>query len=177
MTNDDSRLFYLSGTEFLTHISVVHAQSHGSWQISLPLSELLSCVISTLRRKPCQPALLKIQDSRGCTSSGTTSVPPCQSILLSKIHPSLALRSSKSTTTAFSTPSTPSAGWINLRNNQFLRHGGQLQRPTSWMVCPTPENQLTLNHTTGLTSASRGNSRPTGSSIPLSEKKRPPPWE
>ena len=134
-------------------------------------------MISTLRRKPCQPALLKMRDSRGCTSSGTNSVPPCQSILLSKIHPSLALRSSKSTTTAFSTPSTPSAGWINLRNNQFLRHGGQLQLPTSWMVCPTPENQLTLKHTPGLTSASRGNSRPMGSKTPLSDKKSPPHWE
>ena len=121
MVDDASRLFSLSDTKFLTYMSVVHPQLHGSWKISLPLPELLSCVISTLCRKPCQPALLKMRDSRGCTISGTNSVPPCQSVLLSKIHPYLASRSSKSKTTAFITTSTPSAGCINLGNNQFLR--------------------------------------------------------
>ena len=36
MVNDASRLFYLSDTEFFTHMSAVHCQSHGSWEISLP---------------------------------------------------------------------------------------------------------------------------------------------
>ena len=31
MVEDASRLFYLSDTDFLTHMSVVHPQSHGSW--------------------------------------------------------------------------------------------------------------------------------------------------
>ena len=109
MANDTLRLFYLSGTKFLTHMSVVHPQSHGSWQISLPPPEMLYCVISTLHRKPCEPELLKMIDSRGCTGSGPTSVLPCRSILLSKIHSSLASSSSKSTATAFSTPRTPSS--------------------------------------------------------------------
>ena len=135
MADYASHLFYLSDTEFLTRVSVVHPQSHVLWQISLPPMELLSCVISTLRRRPCEPALLKIQDIRGCTSSGPTYVPPFWSILLSKIHPSLALSSSKSAATALSAPSTPSVGWTDLGKNLFLMHGGQLQRPTSWMVC------------------------------------------
>ena len=46
-----SLLFYLSDTKSLTHMSVVHPQLHGLWQISLPLPELLYCVISTLHRK------------------------------------------------------------------------------------------------------------------------------
>ena len=45
MADDASRLFYLSGTNFLTHMSIVHPQSHGLWQISLPPPYLLSCVI------------------------------------------------------------------------------------------------------------------------------------
>ena len=171
------RLFYLSNTDFLTHMSVVHPQLHGSWQIPLPPRELLSWVISTLRRNPYEPALLKMRDSRGCTGSGPTSVPPCRSILLSKIHPSLALSSSKSTATEFGTPSTPSAGWTDLGKNRFLRHGGRLQRPTSWMVFPTPENRPTPKRTLGSTSASHGNSRPTASKIPQSDEKGNPPWD
>ena len=124
MADDASRLSYLSDTDFLKHMSVVHPQLHGSWQISLSPRELLSCVISTLRRKPCEPALLKMRDIRGCTGSGPTSVPPCRSILLSDIHPSLVLSSSKSTATVLGTPSTPSAGWTDLVKNRFLRHRG-----------------------------------------------------
>ena len=175
MANDASRLSYLSDTGFLTHMSVVHPQLHGLWQISLPPRELLSCVISTLRRKPCKPALLKMRDSRGCTGSGPASVPPCWSILLSMIHPSLASSFSKSTATESGTPSTPSAGWTNLGKNLFLRHGGRLQQPTSWMVFPTPENWLTPKRALGLTNASHGNSRRTNSNIPLSDEKRQSP--
>ena len=81
MADDASRLFYLSDTDFLTHMSVAHTQLHGSWQISLPTPELLSCVISTLRRTTYELALLRMRDSRGCTDSGPTSVPPCRLIL------------------------------------------------------------------------------------------------
>ena len=52
MIDDASHLFYLYDTVFLTHVSVVHPQSHGLWHISLLPSELLSCVVSALRRKP-----------------------------------------------------------------------------------------------------------------------------
>ena len=134
IANDASRLFYLSDTAFLSHMSIVHPQLHSSWQISLLLPELLSCVISTLCRKPYKQSLLKMRDSRGCTSNGPTSVPPCQPILLSNIHPSLTLISSKSTATVSGTPITPIAGWTDLKKNRFLRHEGQLQLPTSWML-------------------------------------------
>ena len=176
MADDSSRLFHLSHTEFLTHVSAVHPQSHGPWQISLPPPELLSWVVSMLHMKPCEPALHRMRDSRGCTGSGPTSVPPCWSILLSKVHPSLVSSSSKSTSIAFGTPGTPSAGWTNMGNNWFLRHGSHLQRPTSWRVCPTPENHPTHNHRPFSISASHGNSRPMGSRIPPSYEKRPSPW-
>ena len=131
MDDDDSRLFYLSDTKLLTYMSVVHPQSHGLWQISLLPPKLISYVISTMHRKPCKPELLKMRYRKGCTGIGPTSVPTCWSTLLSKIHPSLASRSSKSTATKFGTPITPSVRWTNLGNNWFIRHGRRLQRPTS----------------------------------------------
>ena len=60
MADDASSLFYLSDTKFLTHVSVVYPQSHGSWKISPLLLELISCLISTLHRKPCNLSLLRI---------------------------------------------------------------------------------------------------------------------
>ena len=77
MADDASCLFYLSDTEFITHISIVHPQSHSSWQISFPPPELRSCMVSTLHRKPCNPALLKMRESRGYIGSGPTSMTPC----------------------------------------------------------------------------------------------------
>ena len=65
MADDASSLFYLSDTVFFTHKSIIHPQPYGSWQISLLPPELLSCMISMLRRKPCKLALLKMRDSRG----------------------------------------------------------------------------------------------------------------
>ena len=106
-------------------------------------------------------------NSGGCTRSRPTSDPPCWSNLLFNIHPSLKWISSKSIATMFGTSITPSAGWNDFRNNQFLRHGGRLQCTASWIVYPTPENQLTLNHTSFYKRSSRNNSIPTGSRIPL----------
>ena len=146
MADNASRLFYLSDTEFLIHMSIVHPQLHGLWQIFLPPLELLSCVISTLHRKPYEPALLKIRDSRGCTGSGPTSVPPCCSILLSKIHASLTSSSSKATATMFGARSTPSDGWTELGNNWFIRHGGDCNGPPpGWSA--RPEKTCTLSST------------------------------
>ena len=126
MADDASHLFHLSDTTFLTHMSVIHPQLQGLWKISLPPPELIYCMILTLRRKLCKPSLLRMRDKRCCTGSSPTSVSPCQSILLSKIHPFLASKSSNSMTTVSGTPSNPSARGTNLGNNRFHRHGGQL---------------------------------------------------
>ena len=83
MADDAPRLFSLSDTKFLTHMYAVHPQLHVLWQISLPPPELISCVISTLRRKLCELSPLKMRDSRGYTGSAPTYMPPCWSILLS----------------------------------------------------------------------------------------------
>ena len=139
MTDYASPLFHLSDTQFLSHISVSYPHMLSSWQISPLTQVLISWVISTLRRKPCKRALLSIKDSIGCTSSGLNYVSPCWSILISNIHPSLKSKFSYYTGTRSNTPDTPSAKWINLGRDQFLRHGGQFQWPTSWMAYLTPE--------------------------------------
>ena len=138
MEDDASRLFNLSDTKFITHMSVGYPHPHGLWNPPPPPLELLSCMIFTLRRKPCKQAILRMRDSRGYIGSGLNSVPPYWSILLSKIHPPFTSNSSKSTATGSITPGTLSAGWTDLGNNQFLRHGGRLQQPTSWMACLNP---------------------------------------
>ena len=50
MEDDAPSLLYLSDNKFYTHMYVVHPQLRGLWQISLPSQELLSCMISTMRR-------------------------------------------------------------------------------------------------------------------------------
>ena len=42
MADDAARLFYLSDNNFITHMPVIHLQSYGLWQISLPPLELFS---------------------------------------------------------------------------------------------------------------------------------------
>ena len=100
--------------------------------LPLPL-KILSCVISTLCRKPCKRVLLKIRDSRVSTGSGVTSDPPCWSILLSKISLSLESRYFRCTDTESSTFTTPSNNCTDLGKSLFLRHGDQFRQPISWM--------------------------------------------
>ena len=90
--DDASCLFELSDTSHIAHLSATYPQSQSSLQLSLLPLDLLSCVISTLHRTPCDWELHKILASRGFTSSGATSAPPSRSILLSKIYLSLVLR-------------------------------------------------------------------------------------
>ena len=52
MADDASRLFDISDISLLVHMSATYLRPQISWQISLPLSYLISCVISAMRRKP-----------------------------------------------------------------------------------------------------------------------------
>ena len=87
MADDDSLLFGVFEISLLAHMSAAYPQSQSLWQLSLLPPDLISCVISTLRRKPHERELHKILASRGSTSRGATSAPPSSSILLSKIRP------------------------------------------------------------------------------------------
>ena len=171
MADDTSFLFELSDTSLLAHMYTAYPYPQSLWQLSLPPPDLLSCVISTLCMNPCERGLHKILARRGSTSSGETSAPPSRSILISKIHPSLASRSFKSTGTVSDTPSTPSAEWTNLGRSWYLRHGGRLRRPTSWLASQRPESQQTPSPTADWTCISPGSLKPTGSRILWSDDK------
>ena len=54
MADDASCLFELSDTSLLAHMSSVYPQSQSLLMTSLLPTYLLSCVISTLRRRPCE---------------------------------------------------------------------------------------------------------------------------
>ena len=122
--DDAYHLCDLLVTSFLAHMSTVHPQPLISWQIYSLTPELLSCMISILRRKLCEQDLLSMQYSRGCTISGWTSAPPCWSIVLSKIHPSLISETSKSMGTGSDTLITLSNAWTDMGKSRFLRYGG-----------------------------------------------------
>ena len=76
MADDASFLFGLSDTSLLAHMSAAYNQLQSLCQISLLPLDLLSYVISTLRRNMCERELHKILASRGSKSSGATSAPP-----------------------------------------------------------------------------------------------------
>ena len=109
MADDASCLFGLSGTPFLAHMSVTYPQPHISWQLCPLLPQLLSCVISTLCRKPWEQGLHRMRANRDSTRNGPISDPPCWSALLSKIHSSLELKYCRYMDTGSDMPSTPSA--------------------------------------------------------------------
>ena len=54
MADGASRLFDLSDTSLPAHMSASYPQLKSLWKLSLPTPDLLSCVISTLRRNPCE---------------------------------------------------------------------------------------------------------------------------
>ena len=73
------------------------------------------------------------------------------------------------------TPSTPSAKWTKLGRSRFLRHGGRLGRPISWLVSQTPGIPPTPRSTTDWTCGSPGSLKPTGLGTLRSDRKKLPP--
>ena len=67
MADDTSCLFKLSDTSLLAHMPAAYPQLQSLWQIYLLPLDLLSCVIFTLRRQPCEQELHKILASRVST--------------------------------------------------------------------------------------------------------------
>ena len=76
MADGASCLFDLSDTSLLAHMSADYPRLHSLWKISLPPPGLLSCVISTMRRKTCERELYKMLTRISSTISRETSVPP-----------------------------------------------------------------------------------------------------
>ena len=114
-----------------------------------------------------------MRTNRDSTSSGPTFSPPYRSDLLSKIHRSLKLKSCRYMDTGSNMPTTPTDTWTDLRNSRFLRHGRQLQQPTSWMAPPTQEILPKLRLTLDWTYVPPGNLKTTALRTLWSNKKRP----
>ena len=128
-----------------------HTHSRSVCGIYHPLlPELIPNVISTVHRKLRNQALLRMQYSRGCTSIGLTSVSHYWSILLSKIHPSLALKFSKSMGTGSDTPITPSNRWNKLGNNRFSGMESDCSNPPpGWPIQPQKSPRTPSSRWTG----------------------------
>ena len=60
MADDTSCLFEISDTPFIVHMSATYPKLKFLWQLYPLLSQLLSCVISTLCRNMCNRELLNI---------------------------------------------------------------------------------------------------------------------
>ena len=73
--DDASCLFGIYDTSLLAHMSAACPHPHSLWKISLPSPDIISCIISTLCRNPCEQELHKILYRRISTSSGATSAP------------------------------------------------------------------------------------------------------
>ena len=142
-------------------MSLTYLQPYILWKLCPLPPQLLSCVISTLRTNIFEKGLHRMSANRDSTGSGPISAAPCQSAILSKIHLSLELKSCRYMDTGSNVSSTPSAEWTNLLNSQFLRHGGQLRRPTYWMASPTQESLPTPRPTPDWTDVSPRSSKPT----------------
>ena len=94
---------------------------------------------------------------------------------VSKIRPSLELRSCSYTDTGSEIPTTLSDAWTNLGNIRFLRHGGRLRRPTSGMASPTQESLQTPRPTPEYTEISPVSLKPTASKTLRPNGKSQPP--
>ena len=174
IADDASCLFDLSDTTFLAYMYVTYQKPRILWKLCPLPSQLISCIISMMLRKPCNQGLHRTRADRDSTGSGPISAPPCRLDLLSKIHPSLKWKYCRYMETGSNTPSTPSANWTDLGKSRFLRHGGKLWQPTSWMASPTQEILPTPRPTPEWKDVSPGSSKPTAWRTLLPNKKRPP---
>ena len=156
-------------------MSATYPQPQILWQLCPLPSQLLSCIISTLRRNLCEREILKMPNIRGCTGSAPTSAPPCRSAPLSKIHSSLESRSYRYTDTGSDMPTTPIDDCTNLGKSRFLMRVGQLLQPISWMAFLTLKILQVLNPTPDWTDTSPVSLKPAVSRTLTSNEKRPPP--
>jgi hypothetical protein len=107
MSDDASRLHHLSDNAFLTHFNCRYPQ-HVSWQLWTPSPEILSAVTMSLRRQPCEPALL-LHEPRPATPTGNggsrTAMPwPSAPLSRPSLTRSVSFRSGQSVTDKASSP-------------------------------------------------------------------------
>ena len=89
MIDDASSLFYLPDNFIIVHMNDAYPQPLSSWKTPPPHLQLISCVISPLRRKPFEKEQLKIHDIGWCARGGNNNASPCGLILISNVHTSI----------------------------------------------------------------------------------------
>ena len=142
MADDASRKFNLGLTEFLSTFSSSYSplQSLGTWRPCHPPPEIVSCVISALRKNAFEVGMLPLKKLPSSTGTGWTSAPTCRSTTPWTTRTSQLSRSFRCLESGGVTETSlprPLSGQTRL-----LRRGALSPRSTFWKADPTPGNRL-----------------------------------
>ena len=142
MADDASRLFHLTNPSFLSSFSRKYnpEQSPSSWTICQPPQEVISCVISALRRQRSEEVTYPILVPPPSTGNGNPSAPTSMWTTNYETLTHQPSNSFKCLDTGFVTDTTP----CNLVSGQTrLQRRGELSpRPTYWKAYPTHASAL-----------------------------------
>ena len=140
MADDASRKFTLCSNSFMSFFNRKYhpVQSPCSWTLCHPPSEVLSSVISALRKQQFAEVTYHPPEPRLSTPSGPRSAPTCRSTTNCNTILSQPSRSFKCIDTG-SVTDTTLALMVSGRT-RLQRRGELLQRPTFWRDSTTHEN-------------------------------------
>ena len=139
MADDASRRFDLTNEAFLPFFTSRYSpQSAGSWTVCHPPTEIVSSVISALRKLPSGGGTFPTNGQRLSMPTGSRSAPTTASAIGSIALPTQWSRSFRCSVTGSRTDITPKR--VVSGRTRLLRRGGLSPRPTSWKAGGTPEN-------------------------------------
>ena len=140
MADDASRKFTLCSNSFMSFFNRKYhpQQSPCSWTLCHPPIEVLSSVISALRKQPFAEVTYHPPAHPSSTPNGPRSAPPSRSTTACKAITSQPSRSFKCMDTGSVTATTLSK--IVSGRTRLQRRGALLQRPTFWKASTTPAN-------------------------------------
>ena len=141
MADDASRKFTLCSNSFMSFFNRKYhpIQSPCSWTLCHPPSEVLSSVISALRKQQFAEVTYHPPEPPPSTPNGPRSAPTCKSTTNCNTILSQPSRSFKCMDTG-SVTGTTLANLVSGRT-RLQRRGELLQRPTFWKASKTPANQ------------------------------------
>ena len=141
MADDASRRFALCPNSFMSFFNRKYTptQSPCSWTLCHPPIEVLSSVISALRKQQFAEVTYHPPAPTPSTPNGPTSAPTSKSTTACKTILSRPSKSFKCMDTGFVTDTTLDK--ITSGQTRLQRRGELLQRPTFWKASKIPENQ------------------------------------
>ena len=143
MADDASRKFELYLTDFLSTFSsnYLPLQSPGSWHTCHPPSEIVSLVISALRKHAFEADTSPVTKLPGSTETGWPSAPKCRTTTHSRTQKYPLWKSFKCLESGFMTKLSRT-GCQGSGQTRLLRRGALLPRSTHWKAAPTPVSPL-----------------------------------